>query len=534
MTDFALRAPWYARERANAGLRDPAALRPAIQMYDDTDFVNRLLADPRDSLASGDDDFWSYPVPVTPGSGAKGRDRLATYRLIKTRLRKLYQPGHNRFYVVVAEVFCDQPGLPRAGSHEDIEVGFVMRRQLTSVTGPRRPALRLARDLLLELAREQKLTPAGGEPPADVRDLWWADHAWRARFEEDHRQLFDQLHVHNPTEGWVTGQPGTASWATITDAAPAANEETFPMFRLPPRDEDCDAARTRSMWFGVIPTYSGDHYVRGGAPAPKLDDRAIYEIRCFVRQKPARGHEHCPRPTFVSVRTEPFRLAPVMDPDGNSKRTTSITLPDLRRLAARAGRPMGPGGVRITTPPQSQLVFNPFKGVPDSGSGAIGDGGGICTFAMELFFIVAFFLFVMFLPIVVFAFQLWWMLALRFCIPPSVAFGAMTEFFAQGGLLNTFETDAALKLDYEAKFNGLTPIQAFDQQFGTESRKLTDPGDGWAANLEKAEDSAHAPIFASDPNFVNALLAGTDPSTALPPAPPAQETSPPDPLCPGP
>jgi hypothetical protein len=57
--------------------------------------------------------------------------------------------------------------------------------------------------------------------------------------------------------------------------------------------------------------------------------------------------------------------------------------------------------------------------MPGSGDGAVGTGGGACTFALELFFIVAFFLFLMFLPIVVFAFQLWWMLALRFCIPPG-------------------------------------------------------------------------------------------------------------------
>jgi hypothetical protein len=127
VTGFALRAPWYVRERGRFGLRDPRALRPSIQMYDGTDFVARLLADPRDSLAPGEDDWWSYPVPVTLSASAQGRARLATCALIKTPLRKLYQPGHSRFYAVVAEVFCDQAGLPRAGSHRDIEVRFVMR-----------------------------------------------------------------------------------------------------------------------------------------------------------------------------------------------------------------------------------------------------------------------------------------------------------------------------------------------------------------------------------------------------------------------
>ena len=43
MTGFALRAPWYVRERAHTGVLDPAVLRPAIQMYDDPEFIVRNL-----------------------------------------------------------------------------------------------------------------------------------------------------------------------------------------------------------------------------------------------------------------------------------------------------------------------------------------------------------------------------------------------------------------------------------------------------------------------------------------------------------
>ena len=81
MTGFVLRAPWYARERLKASVLDSSALRPAIQMYDGTDFVKRLLRDPRDSLAVTKDDYWSYPVPVSPTFQAAqaGRLRLATH-----------------------------------------------------------------------------------------------------------------------------------------------------------------------------------------------------------------------------------------------------------------------------------------------------------------------------------------------------------------------------------------------------------------------------------------------------------------------
>jgi hypothetical protein len=512
VTGFALRAPWYVRERGHFGLRDPRALRPSIQMYDGTDFVTRLLADPRDSLATGADDWWSYPVPVTPPTTAHGRARLATWALITSPLRKLYQPSHSRFYAVVVEVFCDEAGLPRAGPHRDIEVRFVMRRWRTSVTGAPRPTRRLTRNLLVHLAAQQEVGFTGAALPEDARDLWWAD---RVAFEENNRDLIDQMVVDSAHEGWFTSAP--AGWKRLDEASPDDDEQEFPMWRLPRRKEDCDAAATRSTWFGIIPTHSGEHFVRGDQVHAKLDDRAIYQVRCFVRQKPAPGHEHCPPKIFWGMASQSFRLASPMDPQGTAKRTTTITQPDLRQLAARAGQKQGPGGVRVATPPQSQLVINPFNGIPDPGEGAVGAGGGTCTFALELLFIVAFFLFQLFLPIVIFAFQLWWMLALRFCFPPSSSFTALSDFFAAGHTLSDLETNPA---------NDKTSDAEFDRQFGLDSPSLpaAQRKPGWAQQL--------GPFFQDDPNFVNALVVGTDPTAAALPGPPDPDSKPPDPLCP--
>ncbi|HYN56451.1 MAG TPA: hypothetical protein VES03_04545 [Motilibacterales bacterium] len=541
MTAFALRAPWHVRERAEIGLSDPAALRPALQMYDDSDFARRIVADPRDSLAFTADDLWNYPVPVTPSPLAKGRKLLATWDFITTDLRKLYQPNHNRFYAVLTEVFCDQPGLPRAGSHTDFEVGFVVRRQLTSLKGARRPSRQVASNLMIELARQHRLSLKDSPPPSDVRDLWWADRAWRRQFAEDNRELIDQLEVVTEQEGWFTAPDGSRGWRPITAAGPNEVEETYPMWQLPAREDDCAAARTRSSWFGLVPTYSSMHSIAPPGtdpvprPEPKFDDHAIYEIHCFVRLKPAKGHEHCPPQIWWNeAPTEAFRVASPMDPQGTSKRLTSITLPDLRRLAARAGQPMGPGGVAITTPPQSQLVFNPFGGIPKSGSGAIGAGGGICTFALELFFIIAFFLFLMFLPIVVFAFQLWWMLALRFCIPPSIGFSITADFLAD--LEIDVSLDAALHADvgafatFTTRLDALTPTtpgptpeEAFDQIFSTDSTLLADKG-VWLA--EMSLQSAF-----NDPALAHAAAVSTDPDDALQPEPPELEPVPDDPLC---
>ncbi|MCY0906005.1 hypothetical protein [Arthrobacter sp. H14-L1] len=530
--DFVLRAPWYVRERQPAfGLRDRRALRPQIQMYDNAQFVkNRLLPDPRDSLKATKDDFWSYPVPNTPSLSAKGRERLATSRLLHTKLRKLYQPTHERFYAVVVEVFCDAPGLPRAGSHTDIEVRMVMRRQHTSVTGQRKPVRRLARNLLVEMAKSEDISfDADQEPDADIRDVWWADAAWHRRFAEDNADLLAEVGGHTDAQAWMVDGAGSGQWRTLGTPPGKGRspdtEEEFPMWRLPPRREDCAEARTRSLWFGIIPTFSGAHWVDGDKKVqPKLDDHGIYELQCFVRQPAPRGQEQCPPKIWWGEPSEPFRLAAPFDPDGTKNHVVSITLPDLRRLAARAGQPQGPGGARMITPPRSQFVFNPFNGIPKSGTGKIGGGGGICTFAFELFFMVAFFLFLMFLPIVIFAFQLWWMLALRFCIPPSISFSLMATFFAQGKLLAAVEADAQLSLK-------------FDAAFGTDSAVLesADQSPGWAKQL----DDVKAPVsgvkvFSNDSALTGAMVAANNPADAVKPAPPPVETKPDDPLCPSP
>jgi hypothetical protein len=62
----------------------------------------------------------------------------------------------------------------------------------------------------------------------------------------------------------------------------------------------------------------------------------------------------------------------------------------------------------------------------------------ICSFALPLITIVAYFLLRLFLPIVVFIFQLWFLLALRFCIPPSITIdaGLAARLDAMGGGLD--------------------------------------------------------------------------------------------------
>ena len=172
------------------------------------------------------------------------------------------------------------------------------------------------------------------------------------------------------------------------------------------------------------------------ASLPKLDDQAIYEVRLLRHAQAAPpGHEHCPPTVFCerAVATVPAGRAD--GPAGHEQAARRRSpLPDLRRLAARAGQPMGPGGVQITHAAEFAARVQPVQGHPDGGDGRLGAGGRVCTFALELFFIVAFFLFLMFLPIVVFAFQLWWMLAPALLPPAGLARCAVTQFFAGGHL----------------------------------------------------------------------------------------------------
>jgi hypothetical protein len=529
---FAFRSPWYVRERQKIGLRDPRALRPAIQMYDSPKFVDQVTKDPRVSLKFTPDDRWSYPVPVPLSKRGGGRERFATHTMVPTGLRKLYQPNHKRFYLVVAELFCDEPGLPRAGPHRDVKVEFVMRRRHVTVSGPKSAVRRLARDLIVDLAKEQHesvsaaVTAVAADDATDVADLWWADKAALERFSQSHADLLNSVTGHVDIQSWlVNSTTGKGRWAALAGKKPHEAEQSFPMWRLPDRQDACAAANTRSLWFGLVPTYSADHWdhpdpATHARPVPKLDDHAIYELVCSVTQPPPPGQEHCPPKIWWSAPTEPFRLAAAYDPQGTRNRQVSITAPDFRALAARAGQSAGPGGLAINTPPGSNMKFNPFGGIPKPGSGSTAGGGGVCTFAFELFFIVALFLFLMFLPIVVFAFQLWWMLALRFCLVRlDMQFNAVAGFFAKGNLLADVAADVTISADMDAIMGVTVPKPPPGQK----------PEHGIAASLVHGKTfKAH---FNNTADLTN-LLTAVDPALAVAPTEPAHEPKPKDPLCP--
>jgi hypothetical protein len=96
----------------------------------------------------------------------------------------------------------------------------------------------------------------------------------------------------------------------------------------------------------------------------------------------------------------------------------TIQMPDLAELAAQAlQRPLGQFSPVKVVQPQS---------LPAAESGSIGPAA-ICFLSIPLITIVALFVFNLFLPIVTFAFGLWFLLAFKFCLPPAVSFSADLE-----------------------------------------------------------------------------------------------------------
>ena len=170
------------------------------------------------------------------------------------------------------------------------------------------------------------------------------------------------------------------------------------------------------------------------------------------------------------------------------------------------------------------MKFDPFGGIPKPGKGSVGDGG-VCTFAFELFFIVALFLFLMFLPIVVFAFQLWWMLALRFCFPRlSLQMQALANFFAKAHIDIIAEAAVAVEVVGGVSVNVST---ALDDIFGV----TVPPGSTGSGIVASLKDS---PQIVAHKDTLQDLVKATDPDTVPAPSPPPVESKPGDPLCPVP
>jgi hypothetical protein len=450
---MALRSPWYACERNGIDRFDERAASPVIQKFDSPEYVRQVVADPSASLRFGARDVWTFPVPRRAADPlASFRDRLSPYRLASSTLLKLYQPSHDRFYSVAVELFCDTPGLPRPGPDDDVRVRFVVRRLVTT-TGTSAAAVAAVQALVRAAADVLYGTPfpeAGkgvGNTPVDpsseqVEDIAGIfgveageteeEQARHQQFEADNHELIEQAELSRQLQGWYVDAAGVGSWQPVPgpDDLPVAGAELeLPMWRVPGAacpGSDGSCVPQRSLWFGAVPTFSGDLDAAG---RPRLDDRTTYVLQCVAR----RARPGCPPLESRSATSRPYRVAAFLDPAGTANQRVHVRMPDFAALAAQAAEGGPTGGVVFERPPRSQLPVGPLGEVPTSVLGPpAGDASESCSFSIELITIVASFVLGLFLPVVVFAFQLWWMLLLKFCWPRSTDAGNVLAALASG------------------------------------------------------------------------------------------------------
>jgi hypothetical protein len=501
--------PWY--RWPHPGLpEDGRAAPPAIQKFAGKDFLNAFLATPQHSLKYDAvvDVVNNHDLVAAGGAGGKigalfalnskgdpvgDKEQAFRARLAPSSLRKLYQPTHDRHYLVTCELHCDDPGFPRVARQAVCQAGFVVRRRRSIVPPGVAPAdidaqvktVRTAEADLYELAtlaataddatlaadlranakaRQLDLAAAAGQPSWDalIAQRRGDIAAKRAALQEWYRQHSVSIAI----DGWFP-QPGgdgkpdaRGEWKLLADEAEqtadtTSREQFYPLFPMvpDPREPKHDAAG-RTMYYGVVPTADLQHDVDG---KPHFDDRTTYEIRCFVRAHhpcPPRAGKRpdCHGPLTWSRASEAFRFAAPFDVLGTSNRPITIKMPDLRDLAAQAAtRPRGKlSPVRFAQP--QHMSPNIVDGKP---SNSTAGGEAICSFSIPLITIVAMFVLNLFLPIVVFVFQLWFLLVFRFCIPPQITHSVEVD-----AALAVTPPGVDLDVDLQVKVGGVTKTAA--------------------------------------------------------------------------
>jgi len=157
--------------------------------------------------------------------------------------------------------------------------------------------------------------------------------------------------------------------------------------------------------------------LQSGVELPKVEPQANtrYVLRC-VYERP-----QCePIVRVVSQPTEPFRLAPFFDADAPVRPVkiplpTDISVAALRRFKKGVSFMLSPAMHRraeAIAGIESDIITGDQEPPADSG----GDGlAYICSFSIQIIFIVAFFLLLMFVIILNIAF--WWIAFFKICLP---------------------------------------------------------------------------------------------------------------------
>ncbi len=483
-----LLAPWY--RWPGQGVPDEQTARttvPAFQKYDTSSCVKAFIKDPQHCLTFVEEDHVQYlerlpALPALPAPFVGRNRRLSDNHLVTTQTRKLYLDSHKRFYLVVCELHCDAPGLPSADRKAVCQTGFVVRRRrvVYEKRGEQAAVKHLrgisAAVLNMSIANGFVHKPARfarheglGEETALVTDALSEAAARARRRASDHllsarRRLLawaDEYGAQMLIEGWVpTPFEHVGAWQATTDATDAISETVYPLYPLiPDPTTTVHAGHGRTIYFGLLPTGGADVDDSGN---PRFDDQSLYEVHCFVRRHDPncprqQGRQDCHGPLTWSGATERYRLAAHYDLNGTSHRPVTIQLPDIPALQAQAAslKPGQGAPVRMVSPPGSSFVFAQDGKIP--GGGSMSPAGEICSFAIPLITIVATFVLNLFLPIVMLVFGLWFLLKLKFCLPPSLTVQAQVT--AELAMLPP-GVDLSVDIDLKAGVTANTNLQA--------------------------------------------------------------------------
>jgi hypothetical protein len=546
--DWMIVAPWWrwkdtASSPQEQPVRPDAALGrlslPVLQKYDSPRLVNDFLERPQRCMKFNDDDLVhslrDLPGPATTALGKLLRIRASRdpktnevrgpqeYVVDEPRTRKIFLSTHKRFYLVVCEVHCDGPGFPPVKPEKICEAGFVVRRRtLRPPSGD--PAalkpllgklaatrLRIARvNQLAEIESRALEAATGGDGAvhsAKVDALLHRRASLQAVLAADKARFDDwarRLDLGWQLQGWFPSPDidKLGGWAAV-DEAPVdlGAEASYPLHVLKPNPADPgDSATGATILFGVLPTGSHDCDASG---RPRFDDCEYYEVRCWVRRH-LEPHDRdqpcrCPDGYFWSRPGEPYRLARHFDLTGTGHQPVTIQLPDIAELAAQAGPAFGAGFAK----PIGSLTFS-----VDTDNNKATDAGRsnkfeICFIPIPLITIIATFVLELFLPIVMFAFNLWWMLALRFCIPPQIELDAGIK--AELGTSGSFGVDASGELSANITSKG-------DLDLGLAKDMTTAYGAKVAATLA----DQYAPVVLANLDVGAAAAGGKLPGVAGP------------------
>ena len=425
-------APWYRWERRDGAEPERAvnAGRPALHKYTSTSYVADFLADPQRSVVFEPVDEFQHIEPIPhvplPGDARKRLRVLATSRFRPSGVRKLFPVAHQRHYVVAIGLHCDDPGFPKVCPSDVAEAGFVVRRQraaipagrekeasdlLKAVTAARAESTR--RDVSAARDRARALHPFQTALRARLRDPQAAAVAAHRDLEDARRALrvwADEGGVERRTEAWIPAGDGQfGAWVPIPDEPGELVERRYPLRLLTaPSTDPAHAALDGTIYWGTVPTASAEITRDGSA---RFSELGTYELRAYARMRDCGG---CPGPLVWSAPSEPYRLASFHDPDGCSQRPVEIRLPDFAQLEASTAVP----SVKMSFPARSSFRFDDDMQMPPTGQ--VDEKPDVCFYALPLITIVAMFLLKLFLPVITLTFGLFFMLKLKFCIPPSL------------------------------------------------------------------------------------------------------------------